>query len=62
MNYILGLQIDLDPIFGSSYSMFMVSATGTTCKIRNLTGDDTTNIEVDNIKSAIMLDMDFQIG
>lgn len=50
MNCILGLQIDLDPIFGSSYSMFMVSATGTACKIRNLTGNDTTNIEEDNIK------------
>ena len=49
MNCILGLNIDLDPIFGSNYSMFMVSATGTACKITNLINDD-SNSEEENIK------------
>lgn len=50
MNCILGLNIDLDPIFSSNYSMFMVSATGTACKISNLINDDDSNSEEENIK------------
>lgn len=54
MNCILGLQIDIDPIFGSNYSMFMVSATGTACKINNLMKN---NEGIDPVEFNIKLDL-----
>lgn len=60
MNGVIGLKIDLDPIFGPSRSMFMVSATGTAVKIAELGGHITEEEKIQNeilrsIKSIAMV-------
>lgn len=61
MNGIVGIKIDLSPIFGSGYSMFMVSATGTAVKItdldKSITEEEKLEIELlRSIKSVAMIE------
>lgn len=60
MNGIIGINVDLNPIFGSGYSMFMVSATGTAVKIngldKSITEEEKMEAEIlRSIKSIAMI-------
>lgn len=48
MNGIIGFNVDLDPIFGSGYSMFMVSVTGTAVLFSNLNTNLEDDLNLDN--------------
>ena len=54
MNAIIGFKTELNPIFGSGYSMFMISATGTTVKIKKIGEKDTVENKEDVIRDALI--------
>ncbi|MGL4450066.1 MAG: YbjQ family protein [Sarcina sp.] len=53
MNAIVGFKVDLDPIFGSGYSMFMISATGTAVRIRKIGEENAMQKIEDEIRETL---------
>lgn len=52
MNGIVGFKIDIDPIFGSGYSMFMINAMGTAVKFQ----DDSTIEPIEKTSETLLFE------
>lgn len=59
MNGILGVKIDVEPVFSQSYSMFMISACGTAVRLKdlnsNLSLEDKIRLKVSSALSTISI-------